>query len=107
MEWACAQARAERWTEEVQLLQEEMRWIGVFFAYCVMQWESQAGRRLLEIPSLDVGLQEGLRAYAAKQGAMYHDMAHTFKVKWAPAIQDTKDNWWTPQQSCNGQGLDT
>ena len=106
MEWAHAQPRAERWTEEVQLLQEEMCWIGVFFAYHVMPWESQAGSQLLEIPSLDVGLQEGFCAYAAKQGAMYHDMAHTFNVKWALAIQDTKDNWWTPQQSRNAQGLD-
>ena len=80
MEWARTQACAERWTEEVQLLQEEMCQIGVFFAYRVMQWESQAGSRLLEIPSLDVGLQEGLRTYAVKQGAMYHDMAHTFMV---------------------------
>ncbi|KAJ7026189.1 hypothetical protein C8F04DRAFT_1212668 [Mycena alexandri] len=65
IEWAKTRARSLRWTEEVDLLEEEMRRVLQFLTWRAGWWEEQIGRR-----GLPEGSQrEGETAYAARQAA--------------------------------------
>ncbi|KAG1776251.1 hypothetical protein EV702DRAFT_1230429, partial [Suillus placidus] len=45
IEWCKARACANRWTEKVQLLLEEMRHVREFLSWHATWWDEQAGRR--------------------------------------------------------------
>ena len=82
-EWAKCQARSDRWSEEVQLLVEEMRRV-----ICYLDW--RANWWLLRVASrstVDVELAEGLRAYAYKQEHVSRTMAASFAKQWYPLLQ--------------------
>lgn len=75
VEWCKARARAQRWVEEVRLLDEEMRRLLASTENAEDVWEA---RRLTDGPLLDLGEKmarwasdnawaDGLRAYASKQ----------------------------------------
>jgi len=66
VEWAKAKARADRWEEEVVLLDEEMRCVLVFCEWKQAWWKQQIASRLEVSPEL----ADGLSAYAHKQAAM-------------------------------------
>ncbi|CAK5264037.1 unnamed protein product [Mycena citricolor] len=70
VEWAKARARAGRWREEVDLLEEEMRRVLAFEEWRAAWWrERRLGREAEELgPAMD----EALHAYAEKQ-ARFHD----------------------------------
>lgn len=73
MQWLRARARAMRWTEEVILVQEEMRRYQAFMTWQSVWWKEQGSKRATEGP-----LEEGLKAYAGKQAALraaYRDHA--------------------------------
>ncbi|KAF9456024.1 hypothetical protein BDZ94DRAFT_1353138 [Collybia nuda] len=66
VEWCRARARAMRWDEEVELLQEEMRRILVFLEWQAIWWEHQGTAAY----SLDSTTKEGMIAYANKQASL-------------------------------------
>ncbi|THH18836.1 hypothetical protein EUX98_g8889 [Antrodiella citrinella] len=78
VEWAKSQARAERWSEEVRLLQEEMRRVLEFLTWKASWWRAQAGQRA-DGSSM---LKQGLAAYAEKEARVHEDLAKTFALRW-------------------------
>ncbi|KAF8144866.1 hypothetical protein K438DRAFT_1992428 [Mycena galopus ATCC 62051] len=93
IEWSKAYARTRQCDEEVRLLQEEERRVGVSLEYCAQQWEDHAR----EIPvgeeewrtweeavsapgTWTVERAEGAIAYALKQAAMYRDIVARFRI---------------------------
>ncbi|KAH7902904.1 hypothetical protein BJ138DRAFT_1120962 [Hygrophoropsis aurantiaca] len=78
MEWCRTRARAMRWSEEVDLLQEEMRRVLQYFAWHAAWWEEQGMRRF----TADKTLAEGLFAYASRQADIRHHLADTFRELW-------------------------
>ncbi|KAJ7077348.1 hypothetical protein C8R44DRAFT_655086 [Mycena epipterygia] len=79
VEWAKTRARAHRWTEEVDLLEEEMRRILVFLEWKALWWREQMAGRPEE---LDEELREGLVAYAERQAVILEDMKTRFETSW-------------------------
>ncbi|KAI0795163.1 hypothetical protein BC629DRAFT_1592682 [Irpex lacteus] len=82
-EWTKARARAQRWEEEVQLLQEEMRRVLVFLDWKAQWWLEQRDRRQ---EGVTVSLRSGLSAYAEKQAHMYKELALKFQNMWIPSL---------------------
>ncbi|KAJ7096928.1 hypothetical protein C8R44DRAFT_544615, partial [Mycena epipterygia] len=81
IEWARARARAMRWTEEVDLLEEEMRRILQFLTWRSMWWEAQ-----VDLRGLPEGPQrEGETAYALRQAKLQADLGIGFAKRWADA----------------------
>jgi hypothetical protein len=74
-----------RWSEEVDLLQEEMRRVLQFFDWQATWWGGQKERRLAELPEE----QEGLRAYAARQGSLRREFCQHFNRLWEPYLSQT------------------
>ena len=78
IEWAKTRARSLRWSEEVDLLEEEMRRILRFLTWRADWWEGQVGRRCLpDGPEL-----EGETAYAMRQAAVQSGLHRSFALKW-------------------------
>ncbi|KAG1897430.1 uncharacterized protein F5891DRAFT_1129906 [Suillus fuscotomentosus] len=83
IEWCKACACAARWSEEVQLLVEEMRRILVFLQWQACWWSDHANLCILEKPSD----QEGLQAYAYHQSALHSVMRSSFQALWSAVPQ--------------------
>ncbi|KAG1789189.1 uncharacterized protein HD556DRAFT_1433840 [Suillus plorans] len=66
IEWCKARARANRWTEEVKLLLEEMRRVREFLSWHAKWWDEQADRRV----GLPPAEAEGTNAYVRRQAAL-------------------------------------
>ncbi|KAI0085202.1 hypothetical protein BDY19DRAFT_896968, partial [Irpex rosettiformis] len=79
IEWAKTRARAHRWAEEVQLIQEEMRRTILFFEWKVQWWHEHANGRGLHV---SMAVKSGLTAYAEKQATMYENLAIRFLRTW-------------------------
>ncbi|KAG1800700.1 hypothetical protein EV424DRAFT_1474813 [Suillus variegatus] len=79
VEWCKARARAHRWEEEVQLLQEEMCCIVAFLDWQAGWWDMQGPRRAFN--SLQAG--EGALAYAQRQANLRRQMVIHIKSVWA------------------------
>ncbi|KAJ6510913.1 hypothetical protein C8R45DRAFT_965557 [Mycena sanguinolenta] len=78
IEWAKSRARAKRWAEEVDLLEEEMRRVLAFLRWRSGWWGGMVGRR--ELPA---GPQlEGETAYALRQAGIQAEMADEFEREW-------------------------
>lgn len=77
-EWAKSKARADRWSEEVTLLVEEMRRVIEYLDYKARWWDTLASAR----NNISAELREGLSAYSAKQSAIRRSMAASFATKW-------------------------
>ncbi|KAJ7149097.1 hypothetical protein C8R46DRAFT_1009634 [Mycena filopes] len=80
VEWAKARARADRWREELVLLEEEMRRVLEFCLWKARWWEEKLGQR----GDVAGPLAEGLRAYAREQMARERQWAADWGEKWAP-----------------------
>lgn len=78
VQWARAYARVERWDEEFELVCEEMRRVLAFFKWKSKRWLDQSNRR----QNVHRRLESGLRAYAARQSAMYLKLASSFARQW-------------------------
>ncbi|KAJ7651829.1 hypothetical protein B0H17DRAFT_877994, partial [Mycena rosella] len=79
VEWAKTRARSRRWTEEVDLLEEEMLRILVFLQWKADWWRLlRDGRPLVE----DEDLREGLEGYAACQASIFDNMKARFEENW-------------------------
>jgi hypothetical protein len=82
VEWAKAKARADRWEEEVILLDEEMRRVLVFCGWKNTWWKEQIANRPEGLAGVSSELAEGLSAYAESQAAMETALAMSFAGKW-------------------------
>lgn len=90
--WARGKARAERWTEEVAIVLEEMR---RSLAYC--EWKSTWWMNQRESRTGTSDLLEGLAAYSLKQAKMWRSMGESFATEWAPVVHDFKlPSDWPP-----------
>ena len=94
VEWTTSFARLERWSEEVELLQEEMRRVVAFLEWKAEDWLAKVGARGANI-TFDV--RSGLDAYARKQAAVYRDLAISFVKLWRPTLVSykLKHSWAT------------
>jgi len=79
VEWAQCIARADRWEEEVLLLQEEMRRVVNFLEWRSKDWTSKANARAGTTTS---EVSSGLSAYAHKQAFILHNLAIRFCQLW-------------------------
>lgn len=78
VEWAKAQARSQRWQEEVELINEEMRRVLVYCDYASEVWKGRIGLRA----DLSTALDTGIRAYALKQASLWHRLGIKFAGMW-------------------------
>ena len=83
VEWAQSIARADRWEEEVTLLQEEMRRVVQFLEWRSENWLSKVDIRADSVLPM---VQAGLSAYAKKQSALFHNLAVRFCQYWRSAL---------------------
>ena len=74
VEWAKTHARANRWQEEVLLVQEEMWQVITFLDWKATWWHSQ-GHCHLDVRD---DIKAGLTAYAAHQSHFMQHLAETF-----------------------------
>ncbi|KAF7308658.1 hypothetical protein HMN09_00715300 [Mycena chlorophos] len=72
IEWSKAFARTRRWREEHRYLNEEWRRLPLSLRYEEELWLQRA--RLLGTRQLGDETEEGMKAYATKQAAMYGDL---------------------------------
>ncbi|RDX41714.1 hypothetical protein OH76DRAFT_1459063 [Lentinus brumalis] len=79
VEWCKARARAMRWSEEVELLQEEMRRTQEYHNWRASWWQEHVGRTFQQRAELT----EGMRAYAHRQAAIRRRMSEYCKRAWA------------------------
>ncbi|KAJ7025958.1 hypothetical protein C8F04DRAFT_1190993 [Mycena alexandri] len=85
VEWCKAFARTRRWDEEVRLIREEYRRVGVTLEYEACKWDARAAAVPKE--GLDAAEAEGAIAYALRQAEMYRDLkARGEKVWTAPKL---------------------
>ncbi|KAK7044331.1 CxC2 domain-containing protein [Favolaschia claudopus] len=73
IEWAKTRARAWRWTEEVDLLEEEMRRVLEFLKWKAEWWMGLIGQREED---------EGFIAYARRQSRIQTDLRARFEGNW-------------------------
>jgi hypothetical protein len=83
VEWAKSRARAAHWTEEVQLLCEEMRRTLVFMEWKADWWKKQAFRRA-DAPA---HLCHGIEAYALRQAMLHERIAARHVMHWLPVLK--------------------
>ncbi|KAG6809653.1 hypothetical protein H0H92_015320 [Tricholoma furcatifolium] len=100
LEWMKARARAERWREEVILLEEEMRRVLQYCGWQAEWWDQQA--RSTNSAALD----EGLHAFAAEQAFVERARANLWCTRWAPVRQRAYDALQDQLDSVNGELLD-
>ena len=81
VEWCQAQAWAERFEEEVELLVEEMRWTLAFFEWKKEQWEALAGPGQGE-SVVDGDVAAGISAYGWRQAAVYRQLIMACLADW-------------------------
>lgn len=86
VEWCKAIARAERFKEEVELTVEEMRRTLLFFKWKAGRWE-QLGEARAGEPMMDEGTTSGIRAYAARQAALYCQLVDVFIKDWYECLE--------------------
>lgn len=79
VEWVKAMARADRWEEDVVLLDEEMRRVLEFCHWKAAWWMEQVPLR----EDVSGPLAEGLQAYAAEQADMERRIHSVWAEKWA------------------------
>ncbi|KAJ7835911.1 hypothetical protein B0H14DRAFT_3460995 [Mycena olivaceomarginata] len=77
-EWAKAWARTRRWTEEVELLREEMRRVPI-----TMRWKAQWWEDRSTVAEFNGYHAEGARAYALRQAELFQKLANHFETMWA------------------------
>ena len=82
-EWMMCRARADRWKEESDLLQEEMRRVVTFLEWKSSSWGENVGSRL---DSVSTDIQHGISAYACKQASTYHELAISLATQWLPRL---------------------
>ena len=87
IEFCKSKACADRWAEEVELLQEEMKQVKRFFLRRAEQWKAQgtAVGGILHVS--DPATAEGLHAFANEQAAQYNAMRSHCEHIWRHVAQ--------------------
>ncbi|KAG1817378.1 hypothetical protein EV424DRAFT_1472894 [Suillus variegatus] len=85
IEWCKSRARALRWTEEVELLMEEMGRVIQFLHWDAQHWDERRSQLTVENPAHT----EGLHAYAVQQAHIRRRLAAHFHALWAPYLMPT------------------
>ena len=83
VEWGKTWARAQRWAEEVKLLQEEMRRVLEYFKWKAAWWRSKAKSR----NDADLAIASGLSAYSEKQAVIVERLGQTFAKRWSATLK--------------------
>ena len=83
VEWAQCMARADRWKEELDLLQEEMRRVVLFLEWRSGNWLAKVDSR---VGTIAPAVRSGLSAYAKKQGSVFHNLAVRFCQRWRSTL---------------------
>jgi hypothetical protein len=78
VEWCKARARAERWHEEVILLDEEMRRSVEYFRWRSQVWTARSASTV----GTNAETNAGLNAYGLQQAWMFSTMAKVFVGSW-------------------------
>lgn len=81
IEWCKSRARAMRFTEEVQLLQEEMERTLRFFKWQESRWASNS-QLIKNRMTISPMRAEGLQAYAERQAALRSALHNRFQYLW-------------------------
>ncbi|EIN11490.1 hypothetical protein PUNSTDRAFT_61807 [Punctularia strigosozonata HHB-11173 SS5] len=86
--WAGARARALRWSEEVQLLAEEMRRVVAFLHWQADTWESKKGARSRTDAAIPCtpDTSRGADCYAFRQADLCRALAAAFVRRWKPLL---------------------
>ncbi|KAJ7433022.1 hypothetical protein B0H11DRAFT_1759384 [Mycena galericulata] len=88
VEWCKAYSRANRWREDLVIVEEEMRRTIVFGRFAERQWVQRAAARtqMLAQPRrvMDPVVLEGVRAYAFEQADRERRTYEELERKWAP-----------------------
>ncbi|KAJ7789959.1 hypothetical protein B0H14DRAFT_3094779 [Mycena olivaceomarginata] len=84
IEWARTRAKATRYAEEIDLVEEEMRRVLHFLRWRRDWWHARAELRV----QVDVDLHEGQAAYARKQAGYMHGLRERFKKVWRHVPQE-------------------
>ncbi|KAF8883132.1 hypothetical protein BD779DRAFT_1444238, partial [Infundibulicybe gibba] len=99
IEWCKSKARADRWSEEVELLREEMRRVCAFFETRAVEWERRAEYSRstpsplgLSLPS-DLPLTQGRIAYATDQAAQFRAMRTHCQILWRFVSGYIQNEW--------------
>lgn len=79
VEWAKSHARAQRWSEEVVLVIEEMRRVIKYLDWKASWWRDQA---TLRSSTARPDIISGLHAYAERQADLMVLMAKSFASSW-------------------------
>lgn len=87
VEWLKTRARAERWREELLLLDEEMR-RALQFCWWRVQWWTQRGD---EAAQQSGHLSEGVRAYAIEQSNTERRRAIHWASKWSAVRERARE----------------
>ena len=86
IEWCKAIAQAERFKEEVELTVEEMRRTLLYFEWTANHWE-QLGQARVGEPMMDGDTTAGMRAYAARQAALYRKLVDLSLQEWYECLE--------------------
>ncbi|KAJ2935276.1 hypothetical protein H1R20_g1819, partial [Candolleomyces eurysporus] len=80
VEWGKSRARAQRYQEEIQLVQEEMDRTLRFFVWKAADWRSKGIAPRTEPISAEYA--KGLKAYAERQAVLCESLCSSFKSQW-------------------------
>ena len=83
VEWSKAQARMRRWSEELLIIQEEMRRVLVYQKWKAGWWRERSSLR----DHGDVTILSGISGYAYKQEAICLRIAEKCAVEWLPHLK--------------------
>ncbi|KIL56864.1 hypothetical protein M378DRAFT_188510 [Amanita muscaria Koide BX008] len=83
IQWCRSRARAMRWSEEIQLLQEEMRRVLSYLSYFANLWSQRAATAATSSHQCqDSHVSEGLVAHALRQSKLRSSLHDHFAMLW-------------------------
>ncbi|KAF7426460.1 hypothetical protein PC9H_008829 [Pleurotus ostreatus] len=96
LEWCKSRARAMRWSEEVDLLKEEMRRVLQFMEWQASEWEKRA-ESTESTGSAAGDIQRGAAAYAKRQASIRRSLTAEFRRMWSsvPTLLSFHDPYTT------------
>ena len=83
IEWAKSHARTQRWSEEMVLVIEEMRWVIQYLDWKALWWHSQGTVRS---STARPDILSGLIAYTECQADLMVNLAKSFASLWHPIL---------------------
>ncbi|KAF9003633.1 hypothetical protein BDQ17DRAFT_1425126 [Cyathus striatus] len=91
VEWAKSRARRDRWAEELLILSEEIQRIIAYYEWKEDWWRTVNDTREYN-SQVGLDITQGVTAYALKQAALCHRLAHSCTEWWLPMFK--KHNYY-------------